>query len=139
YQNFVASTMMSAPSQSAIALPKKAPTWVVGSARRYKTIQRIRTAPMLRLKPCRSGIARSHRGVRLLRDGLDRQRDSHLVTHQKAARFQRRVPVETEVLPIERDARFEARPHVAPRILRGAEVGNRQRDLPGNAADRQFA
>src|SRR5437773_1719063 len=76
---------------------------------------------------------------RLLLDCLNRQSDPHFVPDQKSTSFKRRVPREAELLPIERDARFEAAPPLAPRILGRAKVRDRQRDLLGDAANPQRA
>src|SRR6476659_2523613 len=76
---------------------------------------------------------------RLLRDRLERNADLHFVADQEAAGFERRVPVQAEVLAVDRRLAFEADAGVAPRIDRRAEVGDRQRQLFGDAADGQCA
>jgi hypothetical protein len=43
YMNFVATTVTTRPVQSAMALPKNAPQWVLGFEWEYKTIQPINT------------------------------------------------------------------------------------------------
>src|SRR5262245_62128432 len=69
------------------------------------------------------------RGTVLLAEGLDRQVDLHLVADQESAGLERRVPLEAEVFPVQRDFGFEANLVVAPRILRLAKMRDGQRDL----------
>src|SRR5207244_405094 len=66
--------------------------------------------------------------LRLLRDRLNRNADLHLVAYQESAGLERRVPVQAEVLAIDRDLGLEAETLIAPRIDRLPEIAHRQRD-----------
>src|SRR5580765_2858552 len=56
----------------------------------------------------------------LLRDRLHRDADLDVIPDEEAARFERRVPVQTEIFSVDGDVGFESDARVAPGILRGA-------------------
>jgi hypothetical protein len=74
-----------------------------------------------------------------LRDSLRRDADLHLVTDEEPSGFERRVPKQPEVLAVDRELGLESDARVPPGVLRGAEIGHRQRHLAGNAANRERA
>src|SRR5687768_10735970 len=75
----------------------------------------------------------------LLLDRLDGEVDADLVADQETARFERGVPLQTEVLAVQRGLGFEADALVAPRVLGRPQVGDRKRDLLRHVADREVA
>src|SRR5262245_60644055 len=104
-----------------------------------RTDSRILVASMMRLLSCQSwgdGSSSLHgRGPYALHFQLD----VDAVADQDAARFEDLVPVQAEVLPVERGLRDEADPLVAPRVLRAPAVLDVQRNRPRHVADREIA
>src|SRR5262249_7434591 len=71
--------------------------------------------------------------------GLQVELDLDALADEHAACFEHLIPLETEVLAVDRRARDEAASLVAPRILASAERLDVERDLAGDAANREIA
>src|SRR5687768_8890100 len=72
-------------------------------------------------------------------DQLELDGDLDLVAHEHPAGFERLVPVQPEILAVDLRARAEADALASPGVLPPAAGLNRERDGPGDVADRQVA
>src|SRR4051812_40189149 len=103
----------------------------------FRTAGFVLVASMMTLPSIHS----SRRGLRSLGDrrlyGLHLELDVDSVAHEHAAGLQRLVPLQPEVLPIDRGLGGEADALVAPGILGPAAVVNVQTHLASDAPDRQ--
>src|SRR5581483_4676619 len=75
----------------------------------------------------------------LLVDRLDVDLEVDFVADQEAARLERGVPVQAELLAVDLAADLEARHLLAPRVLAAPEQGRVEHDGARHAADRQVA
>src|SRR5690606_15643426 len=101
--------------------------------------QRQRPAPASLLGPVRVGTCRvftaEPRSGRL--DGRHLELERHLLADEHTTGLQRRVPLDVEVLAVDRDRAFEAHPDVAERVGRHAFIGEVDADRLGDVLDGQ--
>src|SRR6478752_7403387 len=71
--------------------------------------------------------------------GLDGERDLDLVADEELAALERLVPLDAEVLPVDRGGRLGAQLGLAPRVGLDAEELRGQVDRLGDAVDGQVA